>query len=259
MPHPLWATFTLFWVCVQGAFGALTVTMKLFPAIVTLHLFGALLLMALLVLQAVRYARLLDARPGYVKRMLPLRFHVGLWLVLLLLAVQIALGGWVSTNYAVLACTEFPLCQGQLWPEMDFAQAFDVWRGLGLTSEGDHINFAALTAIHYTHRLMAGVVIVALALLAWRLDNLPEWRRAARVLAALLVLQFLTGLSNVVLGWPLAAALLHTGGAAAMWVVLVFALATIVRPKRPLPSRLSLTSPNSRHARRLRQQTEPRP
>ncbi|PHM19738.1 MAG: heme A synthase [Curvibacter sp. PD_MW3] len=220
--NPWWPTLTLLWVCIQGAFGALTVTMKLFPAIVTLHLLGGLLLLALLCVQAVRYAQL--HRASAVVAVRPaLRRLLGLGLVLLWL--QVALGGWVSTNYAVLACTEFPTCQASWWPEMNFAQGFELWRELGLSSDGQHISFAALTAIHYVHRLMAYAVLGVLALLAWRMRAVAGWRRAANWLAALLLLQFLTGLSNVVLGWPLLAAVLHTGGAAALVVVLTWSLA----------------------------------
>ena len=222
-PSPWWATLTLVWVCVQGAFGALTVTMKLFPAIVTLHLLGGLLLLALLSLQAVRYAQMHE---GAATRAIPQGLRALLWWSLGLLTLQIALGGWVSTNYAVLACTEFPACQGSWWPDMNFAQGFELWRELGLTGAGGHISFAALTAIHYVHRLAAYAVMAVLVLLAWRLHALSPWRRAARALATLLLLQFLTGLSNVVLDWPLLAAVLHTGGAAGLVVLLTWSLAS---------------------------------
>mgnify|MGYP006142474583 FL=1 len=102
---PWLPTLTLVWVCMQGAFGALTVTMKLFPAIVTLHLMGGIGLLVLLMAQAVRY-------DGAGSRPLPSVLRLGLWAGFVLLCLQIALGGWVSTNYAVLACTEFPMCQG---------------------------------------------------------------------------------------------------------------------------------------------------
>jgi len=238
---PWWATLTLVWVCVQGAFGALTVTMKLFPAIVTLHLLGGLLLLALLCLQAVRYAQMHDAAATLT---MPPGLRALLWWGLGLLTLQIALGGWVSTNYAVLACTEFPACQGSWWPEMDFAQGFELWRELGLTGEGQHISFAALTAIHYVHRLAAYVVMAVLALLAWRLRGLPQWRAPARWLAALLALQFLTGLSNVVLDWPLLAAVLHTGGAAGLVVLLTWSLASSRRRElQPGTSSIPVSSP----------------
>jgi cytochrome c oxidase assembly protein subunit 15 len=219
--NPWWPTLTLLWVCVQGAFGALTVTMKLFPAIVTLHLLGGVLLLTLLCVQALRYVQ--QQVPATVTA--PALRHL-LWVGLALLWLQMALGGWVSTNYAVLACTEFPTCQGSWWPTMDFSQGFELWRELGLTADGQSIGFAALTAIHYVHRLIAYVVLAVLAVLARRLRGVPGLRRPARWLAALLLLQFLTGLSNVVLGWPLLAAVLHTGGAAALAVVLTWSLAS---------------------------------
>ena len=235
---PWWATLTLLWVCIQGAFGALTVTMKLFPAIVTLHLLGGVLLLALLALQAVRYAQMHDAA---ATRETPPGLRTLLWWSLGLLSVQLALGGWVSTNYAVLACTEFPTCQGGWWPEMDFAQGFELWRELGLTGHGEHISFAALTAIHYVHRLAAYGVVAVLAVLAWRMLGLAPWRRSGRWLLALLLLQFLTGLSNVVLDWPLLAAVLHTGGGAAMAVLLTWGLASS-RGGAGRPSSVSVSS-----------------
>ena len=220
-PSPWWATATLVWVCVQGAFGALTVTMKLFPAIVTLHLLGGLILLALL---AVQVARQNQSDSGAAPVAISAATRIFLWLTLCALVLQIALGGWVSTNYAVLACGEFPRCQGRWWPEMDFEQGFQIWRGLGLTPLGEHIHFAALTAIHYAHRLMAALVLLMLGALAWVLNGTAGLRLPSRWLAALTGLQLATGLSNVVLGWPMLAALLHTGGAAALLVVLAWAL-----------------------------------
>jgi len=139
------------------------------------------------------------------------------------LAVQIALGGWVSTNYAVLACTDFPKCQGSWWPPMRFDQAFQFWRALGQTPDGENISFAALTAIHFVHRAFAIVVVAVLVWLVWRLRSSGPLRPVAGWIAALLVLQLTTGLANVVLGWPLLAAVLHTSGAAAMVVLLTWA------------------------------------
>jgi len=220
--NPWWPTVTLIWVAIQGAFGALTVTMKLFPAIVTLHLLGGIVLLALLCLQAVHYAQQHSPAPP-VQAGSGVRLLLGLTAALLL--AQSALGGWVSTNYAVLACSDFPMCQASWWPEMNFSQGFALWRELGMTPDGQHISFAALTAIHYVHRLMAYGVLLLLALLTWRMMSVDAWRRPARWLAVLTAIQFLTGLSNVVLDWPLLAAVLHTGGAAALVVVLTWAIA----------------------------------
>lgn len=220
---PWWPTFTLVWVCLQGAFGALTVTMKLFPAIVTLHLMGGVVLLALLCVQAVRHTQ---AVRGVQPAVLAAPLRLGVLVTGALVALQVVLGGWVSTNYAVLACTTFPTCQGSWWPVMDFAQGFQLWRPLGLLQDGSHISFAGLTAIHYAHRLMAYAVLLALAWLAWRLHRAAALRVQARWLAGLALLQLATGLSNVVLGWPLLAAVLHTGGAAALVVVLTWALSS---------------------------------
>ena len=216
-----WPAATLVWVCVQGAFGALTVTWKLYPAIVTLHLLGAVLLLALLCIQAVRYQQAAQQRlPAAVPRALRRLLAAAL----ALLALQIALGGWVSTNYAVLACTEFPACQGSWWPPMNFRQAFEIWRELGVDRSGAPVEFAALTAIHYTHRLFAYALFVAVGVLAWRLHQAGRLAAQRRWLVLLTLLQLLTGLSNVILDWPLLAAVLHTGGAAAMMTVLAWAL-----------------------------------
>jgi heme a synthase len=218
---PWWPTVTLAWVCVQGAFGALTVTMKLFPAIVTAHLLGGLVLLALLCRQAVGYHH---AERGLAPKAISAGPRAWLIAAFFLLWLQVALGGWVSTNYAVLACSEFPTCQGSWWPAMDFSQGFELWRELGKTGAGEHIGFAALTAIHFAHRLMAYAVFAVLALVAWQLHHDGALRSQARWIAALALWQLATGLSNVVLGWPLVAAISHTGGAAALVVVLTWAL-----------------------------------
>ena len=145
-----------------------------------------------------------------------------LWLSFALLMLQVALGGWVSTNYAVLACTDFPKCQNSWWPAMDFRQGFEVWRELGLTHDGEIITFAALTAIHHVHRLVAFIVLGLLGLLAWRLNQMPTLRSQARWIAALTGLQLATGLCNVLFDWPLAAAVLHTAGAGALVLVMTW-------------------------------------
>ncbi len=224
-----WPAATLVWVCLQGAFGAMTVTWKLFPAIVTAHLLGAVILLALLCIQAVRYQQ---AATGRSPTVLPSGLRNLLVATTALLGLQVALGGWVSTNYAVLACTQFPTCQDSWWPAMNFAQGFELWRHLGLTSAGAPIDFAALTAIHYVHRLMAYVVFAAIALLAWRLRQIPALRPQRRWLAGLALLQLASGLGNVLLGWPLLAALLHTGGAAALAVTLTWTLCESRRERR---------------------------
>lgn len=212
------ALASLVWVCVQGAFGALTVTLRLQPAIVTLHLLGGITLLALLVWLALE-----QQLPGRVPRVDARTRSLRPWAVLALVVavIQIALGGWVSTNYAVMACPDFPLCQGSVWPLMKFGEGFTLWRPLGMTGDGATISFQALVAIHWMHRAFAMAVVAASTVLIVR-----GWRQAAvarplRWLLAVLAVQLLTGISNVVLQWPLVPAVLHTGGAALMVAVLV--------------------------------------
>jgi heme a synthase len=201
---------TFLWVCVQGAFGAFTVTMKLFPAIVTLHLLGGLVLLMLLTLQLGR-----TERNDVISACKPLWY----WLAAAMACVwlQIALGGWVSTNYAVLACSEFPTCLNGVWVPAttdDWRAGFTLWRELGTAST------TALTAIHLTHRMMALVVLIVATGLILQLKKYPALRKLKIWLMLLLTLQILTGISNVVFNWPLLAAVMHTGGAAALVLVL---------------------------------------
>jgi heme a synthase len=220
---PAWALATLAWILAQGAFGALTVTMRLYPAIVTLHLLGGLALLVLLAIQTEVYEpRTLSLSPALRR---------GLAIVAGLAVLQIALGGWVSTNYAVLACSEFPTCQGAWWPEMSFGDAFELRRSLGGDGDGGFLPFAALTAIHMAHRLAAFVVLPALVLLAWRLGASGDAaaRPWAFALAGIAAWQTASGLGNVLLGWPLVAAVAHTAGSAALVVVLTV---VIVRARR---------------------------
>lgn len=215
---PWWPTAAFVWVCAQGAFGAFTVTLKLYPLVVTGHLLGGLLGVGLLTAQA----RVMDAANAPVaKAWRDSSLRRWALFVLILTVMQMALGGWVSTNSAVLACSEVPLCQGQWWPTMDFETGFRLLRPLGGDGLGGQISLPGLTAIHMVHRLFAVLVLVALLVLARALWRAVSWRREAIGLWLLAAWQLLTGLSNVVLGWPLVAALGHTLGAALLvwWLV----------------------------------------
>ena len=211
-------------VCVQGAFGAWTVTLKLQPIIVTIHLMLALVLLACLTTYAQQEW---EEKSSSVLRFQskPLSAQL-LLLAAVALCIQIFLGAWVSTNYAVLACPDFPTCIGTLFPETDWQEGFTLWRALGQNAQGESISPVALQTIHWAHRVFAVVAIAALGLLgvsALQLSSaaLSGIGKIAKLLLGLLVLQALTGISNVVFQWPLLAALTHTGGSAALVFCLV--------------------------------------
>lgn len=211
-------------VCIQGAFGAWTVTLKLQPIIVTIHLMLALVLLACLTAYAQQQWQDSNSRI----RQLQLRPLAGKLILTaaIILSIQVFLGAWVSTNYAVLACPDFPTCVGTLWPETAWQEGFTLWRELGLNAKGEIISPVALQTIHWAHRVFAILVVLVLGLLglnALQASNaaLPEVGRIGKLLLALIILQVLTGISNVIFQWPLAAALMHTGGSAALVFCLV--------------------------------------
>jgi cytochrome c oxidase assembly protein subunit 15 len=212
---PWWPTSLLLLIVVQGIFGAWTVTMKLQPIIVTTHLLLGLTLLGSLAWFAARLTPLPAHEPEIA------RYRALALTGLVLLVIQLALGGWVSTNYAVLACTDFPTCNGQWVPPMNFVQGFHLWRALGMTGDGEAITQDALVAIHWTHRTFAFVVIAYLAALALKMRRYESLRRPATGVLIVLALQFATGLSNIVLQWPLPIAVAHNGGAAILLLLVV--------------------------------------
>jgi cytochrome c oxidase assembly protein subunit 15 len=211
--------FLLALVCLQGAFGAWTVTLKLQPIIVSMHLILALALFV----SMIWFAQRNDVRYSSDSKTIS-SLSGGLVLIAIVaLFAQIFLGAWVSTNYAVLACPDFPTCMGVWYPNMDWQNAFFLWRDLGEAKSGEMIPMAALVTIHWTHRVGAIFASAVLLFVAVKVIRYPEpkvqfWGKA---IIALLVLQIATGISNVVFQWPLVAALLHTGGAAALLFCLV--------------------------------------
>ncbi len=195
--------------------------MKLQPVIVTIHLLLGMGLLAMLTWlggrqdHAVKPLLRADADASVLR---PVRALAVMSLVLL--TVQIALGGWVSTNYATLACTDFPLCGGKVIPEMDFEHGFHLWRELGKTAAGHYLPFSALTAIHWVHRNFAFIVLAGVGYTVLRAWKLPSLRGTARWLALVLALQAATGLATIYLSWPLSIAVLHNGGAALLVLLL---------------------------------------
>lgn len=214
---PLFPTLLLAFVCVQGAFGAWTVTMKLQPVIVTTHLLLGMSLLALLTW----FGSGLSDHPPRPSSGLAATLRTQAMAALLLLFVQVALGGWVSTNYAALACASFPLCDGQLVPKMDFANGFTLWRDLGKTTQGDYLPVSALTAIHWMHRAFALIVVALIAWVALGALKIDGLRKTAQGLLIMVSLQFAIGVSAVFLQLPLVLAVAHNGGAALLILLLV--------------------------------------
>lgn len=213
----------------QAMLGMWTVTWLLKPIVVMGHLLGGLLLFGLLAWVALRTAGVGDAAGGDAG----LRRWLGLGLVLL--AAQIALGGWTSANYAAMACgygaPAFPQCLGSWWPAMNFHDGFILWRGIGVDYEGGVLDLPARTAIQMTHRIGAVVVFLFLAWLAWRLVRRGYGRYGALAGVALAA-QFLLGIANVHFALPLPVATAHNGVAAFLLFTLLLALAR-VRPRLP--------------------------
>jgi heme a synthase len=202
----------------QALLGMWTVTQLLKPLIVTAHLLGGMATLSLLLwLWSRERGRLSHA---YFARADGLRGGVALGLLLVI--AQIALGGWVSTNYAALACTDFPMCQGMWVPPMDFEHSFTLHRELGETAAGDLLPLTALTAIHWVHRVMALLVTLYLGWLVLRLLRTPGYAGIGLTVAGLLTLQVGLGISNVLLSLPLPLAVAHNAGAALLLASMVW-------------------------------------
>ena len=204
-------------VIFQGLLGMWTVTLLLKPVIVMLHLLGGLSILALLWWLVLRAS----AKQTLVRSTtLTSILVVGL----LLLGVQILLGGWTSANYAALACPDFPTCQGEWWPATDFKEGFVFWRGLGQNYEFGVLDSPARTAIHLSHRIFAIVVTVFWLVLLLRIimrNKFSNMRQLATITLLLLLAQIALGISNVVMKLPISVAVMHNGGAALLLLSVV--------------------------------------
>lgn len=228
--QPLAAVGALFViVCVQGALGAFTVTLLLKPLIVTGHLLGGLTTLGVL-----WWLSRTPERRDLTERERGLRLFALVCCAILIL--QIALGGWTSTNYAAVACPDLPTCQGSWWPpRMDYRDAFVLWRGLGIDYEGGVLSNPARIAIHFTHRLGAvvtGTALISLGMATLLRASSAALARAAGFLIGAVVLQISIGVAMVHWGFPLALATLHNAGAA----LLVIAMVTLLRALWPAPA-----------------------
>ncbi len=225
-------------VVLQGMLGMLTVTWLLKPLIVTGHLLGGLTTFALLLwlwMSMRAESRTVD---GYSvlagNKVVEYGGQARLWagLALVALALQVALGGWTSSNYAALACPDLPKCQDQWIPEADYRDAFVLWRGLGINYAGGVLDHPARVAIHFTHRVgavLAGTLLLLAVLFALRgLGSGPRW--AALAVLAALAAQVSIGVFMVLRAFPLELAAAHNAGAA----LLVGASVWLNRQLRPV-------------------------
>lgn len=220
-------------VFVQAAFGMWTVTLKLWPQVVTAHLLGGVATLSLLFLLTLRLNGAFAPSPQ-------LPPHLRRWaaLGLMLVTLQIALGGWVSANYAALACTDWPTCQGQWWPDADFANGFHLNQHIGPDYLGGKLDNEARTAIHLAHRVGAMLVACSLLTLAWQLKR-ARLKGLATLLVLALGIQISLGFGNVLLSLHLPVALAHNAGGAG----LMLALTLINFCTRRTPDRIRLPVP----------------
>ncbi len=209
-------TFLLALIAFQAALGMWTVTLLLKPAVVTAHLLGGMGTLAVLTWIAHRQWGVISTR---ILESSYLRFWIRGALVVLF--IQIFLGGWTSTNYAALACTDFPTCHGVWFPDMDFANAFHWVRELGQDATGKALQLSAYTAIQWTHRIGALVTFIYLGLLGLGLLNQPQLKRLAHIMLGLLVVQIGLGVANLLLHLPLVLAVGHNMGAALLLITVV--------------------------------------
>lgn len=203
-------------VIFQGLLGMWTVTWQLKPLAVTAHLLGGMTTLALL------FWLWLGARAPQTPAAPPPRVRLFAGLALALLAGQIFLGGWTSSNYAALACPDLPTCQGRLWPELDLGEAFTLWRGVGQNYEYGVLDNRARVTVHHLHRVGAVAVTAAFVLLAaWLWRQGGAWRRDGAGILAALAAQVAIGLSLVVLHLPLPLAAGHNAGAALLLLAVI--------------------------------------
>ena len=220
-----WPFFLLGLVIFQAALGMWTVTLLLKPAVVTSHLLGGMTVLGILTF--LMHRNYGTHRENFVSNKYErkiIRFS------LVLLFIQIALGGWTSTNYAALACTDYPTCHGSLIPEMDFYNAFTIFRELGVTSIGEPLSLEALHAIQWVHRIGAIVLLVYLLFVAYILKVNQGFNMWRNVLILVISLQFIIGIANLLLHLPIVLATLHNLGAALLVVILVGINSRITKP-----------------------------
>lgn len=243
--------FLLFLVILQAAFGMWTVTLKLWPQVVSAHLLGGFATLSLLFLLTLR----LWARPVAVAREHLSRLRRARKLVVLAtvaVVIQIALGAWVASNYAAVACTDLPTCEGQWWPDMDFRHGFNIFQQVGPNYLGGQLHNEGRIAIHMSHRIGALVVLVLVtaALVAlWRASTDRRLRQGVIISGTLLVVQIVLGLANIWLQLPVSVAVAHNAGGAALLLSLIHLLYRLHPVKAPYSETISGSSLTGAYAR----------
>jgi len=204
-------------VIAQGMLGMWTVTELLMPIIVSLHLLGGMTTLGLLTYITHRHwgtiSDTLISLNSTSKKLI--RFS------LVILFIQIFLGGWTSTNYAALACTDFPTCHGELIPPMDFSNGFTLWRELGMTAEGDALTLQALQAIQWVHRIGAFIFVSYFLYIIYLMSKFKSCNLYRNILVLVIAFQFVIGVLNLLLHLPLALATMHNLGAALLVIITV--------------------------------------
>lgn len=221
-------TGLLLLVIFQALLGMWTVTLLLKPFIVLVHLLGGLTILSLLYWLMLRVQASTTIAPGRSEPRLLAWSVTGLAILIL----QISLGGWTSTNYAALACIDFPTCHGSFWPEMDFKEGFTPWHGLGIDYEGGILDGAARTAIHVTHRIGALITFIAILIIAFRAISISAGsiRLTGIAMIVLLLTQVSLGIANILMHLPLSVAVAHNGVAA----LLLLSLVTLLHQSIPI-------------------------
>ena len=209
-------SFTALFVMLQGAFGMWTVTLLVHPGIVTTHLIGGFMTTALLA-----WMLLNQGRPSITYRHVLKRHKLLVLTTLAVLSLQIALGGWTSTNYAALSCgEEFPTCLGSWWPTMDFVQAL-YWGPLGVDYEYGVLENPARAGIQMMHRIGALITTLLIATLIYLFRNYTHLKSSLLLIGGLLIVQITLGILNVLLSIPMVVAVLHNAVALLLLLSLI--------------------------------------
>lgn len=219
--------FSVFFVTLQGAFGMWTVTLLVHPGIVTMHLIGGFVTATLLT-----WLLLNQSIPPATYRHVLKRHKTLLLATLVILSLQIILGGWTSTNYAALSCGEqFPMCLGAWWPEMDFNRAL-YWGAIGIDYEYGVLTDTARVAVQMMHRIGALITIIFIVGLIYLFKGYTHLRSNLRLIAGLLVVQVALGILNVILSIPMTIAVLHN----AVALLLLFSLVVLMHKTSRMPT-----------------------